>query len=91
MEMGNVSKRQQPDHRADNSRRLITGLPNNLITIYYSFIFFLQKNALFERWLTLEKSDDASTITSSELRSLGHMTCGAETGHIDVISHSVYS
>ncbi|XP_076073209.1 uncharacterized protein LOC143044873 [Mytilus galloprovincialis] len=50
-----------------------------------------QKNALFERWLTLEKSDDASTITSSELRSLGHMTCGAETGHIDVISHSVYS
>ncbi|CAG2212418.1 unnamed protein product [Mytilus edulis] len=28
-----------------------------------------QKNALFERWLTLEKSDDASTITSSKLRS----------------------
>ncbi|VDI19878.1 Hypothetical predicted protein [Mytilus galloprovincialis] len=50
-----------------------------------------QKNALFERWLTLEKSDDASTITSSELQSLGHMTCGAETGHISVISHSVYS
>ena len=26
MEMGNVPKRQQPDHRADNSRRSPTGL-----------------------------------------------------------------
>ena len=26
MEMGNVSKRQQPDHRADNSRRPPMGL-----------------------------------------------------------------
>ena len=29
MEMGNVSKRQQPDHRADNSRRSPTGLQCN--------------------------------------------------------------
>ena len=27
MEMGNVSKRQQPDHRTGNSRRSPTGLP----------------------------------------------------------------
>ena len=26
MEMGNVSKRQQPDHRKDNNRRSLTGL-----------------------------------------------------------------
>ena len=26
MEMGNVSKRQQPDHKADNNRRSPTGL-----------------------------------------------------------------
>ena len=29
MEMGNVPKRQQPDHRADNSRRSPTGLQCN--------------------------------------------------------------
>ena len=29
MEMGNVSKRQQPDHRTDNSRRSPTGLQCN--------------------------------------------------------------
>ena len=29
MEMGNVSKRQQPDHRKNNSRRSPTGLKCN--------------------------------------------------------------
>ncbi|XP_069122944.1 platelet binding protein GspB-like [Argopecten irradians] len=50
----------------------------------------LKKKALYQRWLTLEKGGDSSTITSSELRSLGHVTCGAETGHINVIQSSVY-
>ncbi|XP_033754416.1 uncharacterized protein LOC117337512 [Pecten maximus] len=50
----------------------------------------LKKKAVYQRWLTLEKGSDSSTITSSELRSLGHVTCGAETGHINVILSSVY-
>ncbi|XP_021374574.1 uncharacterized protein LOC110463941 [Mizuhopecten yessoensis] len=50
----------------------------------------LKKIAVYQRWLALEKGSDSSTITSSELRSLGHVTCGAETGHINVIQSSVY-
>ncbi|XP_022314636.2 uncharacterized protein LOC111119099 [Crassostrea virginica] len=49
-----------------------------------------KKQAVFSRWLAYEKSSDASTITSSELRSLGHMTCGASTSHISAIPSSVY-
>ncbi|XP_021344704.1 uncharacterized protein LOC110444667, partial [Mizuhopecten yessoensis] len=50
----------------------------------------LKKKAVFERWLSLLKGGDSSTITSSELRSLGHITCGATTSHIDVIPHAIY-
>lgn len=49
------------------------------------------KSALFTRWLSLEKSNLANAITSSELRSLGHMTCGATTSHISAIPHSIYA
>ena len=31
--MGNVSKRQQPDHRTDNSRRSPTGLPGGVLQL----------------------------------------------------------
>ncbi|XP_033763383.1 otoancorin-like [Pecten maximus] len=50
----------------------------------------LKKKAVFDRWLSQHKSGDSSTITSSELRSLGHITCGAETSHINNIQLSVY-
>lgn len=50
----------------------------------------LKKKAVFNRWLSQHKSGDSSTITSSELRSLGHITCGAETSHINSIQQSVY-
>ncbi|XP_061196188.1 uncharacterized protein LOC133204464 [Saccostrea echinata] len=49
-----------------------------------------KKQAVFSRWLAYEKSSNPATITSSELRSLGHMTCGASTGHIATILSSVY-
>lgn len=54
-------------------------------------ILFFQKKALFDRWLTLEKSRAPGSITSSELRSLGHMTCGATASHILIVPHSVYA
>ncbi|XP_021344826.1 uncharacterized protein LOC110444791, partial [Mizuhopecten yessoensis] len=50
----------------------------------------LKKKSVFARWLNLHKSGDSSTITASELRSLGHITCGAETSHINNIPISVY-
>ncbi|KAK3091229.1 hypothetical protein FSP39_018115, partial [Pinctada imbricata] len=45
---------------------------------------------VFSRWLTLEKSNTPSSITSSELRSLGHVSCGATTGQIAQMSSSAY-
>ncbi|XP_052689214.1 uncharacterized protein LOC128167499 [Crassostrea angulata] len=49
-----------------------------------------KKQAVFDRWLSYEKSSNAATITSSELRSLGHLTCGASTSHIASIQSTVY-
>ena len=53
MEMGNVSKRQQPDHRADNSRRSPTGLQwlflmtfGNIMIFYEHFEKKYKHNAL---------------------------------------------
>ncbi|XP_060071514.1 uncharacterized protein LOC132551390 [Ylistrum balloti] len=50
----------------------------------------LKKKAVFDRWLSLHKSADSSTITSSELRSLGHIICGADTSQINNIPVSIY-
>ncbi|XP_069122945.1 otoancorin-like [Argopecten irradians] len=50
----------------------------------------VKKKAVFDRWLNQLKGGDSSSITVSELRSLGHITCGAETSHISVIPHTVY-
>jgi len=49
-----------------------------------------QKQSVFNNWLTAEKSNDPSSLTSSELRSLGHMSCGASTSQIGLITSSVY-
>nr|XP_034303387.1 uncharacterized protein LOC105348454 isoform X6 [Crassostrea gigas] len=46
-----------------------------------------QKTTIFSKWT---KSSSISTITSSELRSLGHMTCAMTTSQIQQITTSVY-
>ncbi|XP_048777867.2 uncharacterized protein LOC125681718 isoform X2 [Ostrea edulis] len=46
-----------------------------------------QKTTIFGKW---SKSSAISTITSSELRSLGHMTCAMSTSQIQQITTSIY-
>ncbi|XP_078325016.1 uncharacterized protein LOC111123734 [Crassostrea virginica] len=46
-----------------------------------------QKTTIFSKW---SKSSTISSITSSELRSLGHMTCAMTTSQIQQITTSVY-
>ncbi|XP_045210879.2 uncharacterized protein LOC123562303 [Mercenaria mercenaria] len=45
----------------------------------------------FSRWLDLNKGNDASAVTSSELIALGHFACGATTSHIGSMSSTEYS
>ncbi|XP_062581219.1 uncharacterized protein LOC134242870 isoform X3 [Saccostrea cucullata] len=46
-----------------------------------------QKTTIFGNWT---KSSTIATITSSELRSLGHMICAMSTGQISQITQAVY-
>jgi len=51
----------------------------------------MQLSAGFERWLSQAKSGSTSTVTASELSTVGHFACGATTTHINGFSSSVYS
>ena len=50
----------------------------------------LQLSAGFDRWLDLNKGSNSSSITSTELISLGHFACGASTTAIDLIDSTIY-
>ncbi|KAK3091956.1 hypothetical protein FSP39_024001 [Pinctada imbricata] len=45
-----------------------------------------KKVAIVSTWLSSAKSNDASTITASELQSLSHMTCGLSTAQISALT-----
>uniref|UniRef100_K1RK31 Otoancorin n=1 Tax=Magallana gigas TaxID=29159 RepID=K1RK31_MAGGI len=74
----------------------LTSTEHNTMTFTYDDIAQLgafsewedtQKTTIFSKWT---KSSSISTITSSELRSLGHMTCAMTTSQIQQITTSVY-
>ena len=50
----------------------------------------LQLSSVFGKWLSDVRSNTASTITSSDLQSLGEMLCGATTTQLGAISAAVY-
>ena len=97
--MGNVSKRQQPDHRADNSRRLPIGLqcsekiPKKCIFSKTSKEFLIPQNnvnsTLFICFITKHNNKflDSSYRTNKKHRKI---TCRAllQTDNV-FISHSV--
>ncbi|XP_064594833.1 uncharacterized protein LOC135461597 [Liolophura sinensis] len=45
---------------------------------------------VFDNWLRTSKQNNVSTITSVDLRSIGHIACGAGTDAIDQIHTEVY-
>ena len=52
MEMGNVSKRQKPDHRTDNSRRSPTGLIKHMYFVSklrFRVIFFTGSDKILNK------------------------------------------
>ncbi|KAK3093260.1 hypothetical protein FSP39_013347 [Pinctada imbricata] len=86
----------------DNAGRILQGLSVNdlnTLTLSEDQIFTMgtyedweesKKKALFTNYLTLAGHSDASTITGSQLQSLSHIVCGAETSQLSQISPTNY-
>ncbi|KAK3093276.1 hypothetical protein FSP39_013553 [Pinctada imbricata] len=86
----------------DNAGRILQGLSVNdinTLTLTEDQIFTMgtfddweesKKKALFTNYLTLAGHSDASTITGSQLQSLSHIVCGAETNQLSQISPTHY-